>query len=211
MARKATFTKTQFVESAIRVVRKKGYESLSVRELSREMGSSTSPIFTLFGSFEALKAEVMKQIFDILNRYLSVAIDYTPIFKEYGRRLVYFAKEEPMLFRAIHMGNHSASFHINELESMCKTGIMDELNLSEEQATLLLDQVYIFADGLATEMAFGSKVISDDEINMRLGLAFRGTYLVVKQGLEQPLISPHRSESGEAKHIVKVSEDEFDK
>lgn len=204
MSRKATFTKQEILDCAIKIVRKKGFEALSARELSREMGCSTSPIFTIYNSFESVKADTMQQVFAILNRYLSGAINYTPVFREYGRRLIYFAKQEPMLFRAVHLANHSGKIHINDIESHCKLALMEEFGFNDEQATFLLDQVYYFADGLASHMAFGTTVLSDDEINLRLSAAFRGAFFVVKQGIKVPVETPHLNENGEPKYVINV-------
>ena len=52
MPRKALFTKEEIVEKALDLVRRKGLDALTARELGAALGSSSRPIFTLYNNME---------------------------------------------------------------------------------------------------------------------------------------------------------------
>ena len=54
MAPKNKFTKTEMVEAALRVVRAKGAGGLTAKNIGDELGTSTQPIFTAFGSMDGI-------------------------------------------------------------------------------------------------------------------------------------------------------------
>ena len=58
MAPKNKFTREEMVEAALRVVRKKGIDALTAKALAEELGTSTQPVFTCFGTMDAAKSEV---------------------------------------------------------------------------------------------------------------------------------------------------------
>ena len=58
MAPKNKFTKEEMVEAALQVVRSQGIDCLTAKTMADELGTSTQPIFTAFGSMDAVKQEV---------------------------------------------------------------------------------------------------------------------------------------------------------
>ena len=52
MAPKNKFSREEMVSAAVAVVRKKGLEGLTAKALAEELGTSTQPIFTCFGSMD---------------------------------------------------------------------------------------------------------------------------------------------------------------
>ena len=67
MAPKNKFTRAEMVEAALRVVRKKGIDALTAKALAEELGTSTQPVFTCFGTMDTLKKEVRaaaEQVYD---------------------------------------------------------------------------------------------------------------------------------------------------
>lgn len=60
MPPKPKFTREEIVAAALQVVRTRGLEALTTREIAAELGTSTRPIFTYFESMEQVRAEVRK-------------------------------------------------------------------------------------------------------------------------------------------------------
>ena len=58
MAPKNKFTKEEMTEAALRVVRSLGGSGLTAKTLADELGTSTQPIFTAFGSMEGVRKAV---------------------------------------------------------------------------------------------------------------------------------------------------------
>lgn len=192
MPRKALFTKTQLIDGALRVIRKSGIEGLSSRSLSKEMHCSTSPIFTVYESFEALKQDVIGHVFDMFDRYVEDCLNCCPAFKEYGRRLISFAQKEPRLFQVLQYRLDQATPVLNHVEEVCMEALMKDYQLSQEQAVLLIDQLRIFGYGLGGEIAFCHRSISDQEVDRYLSMAFYGTMMILKHPEELPHVSNER-------------------
>ena len=94
MARPSIYTKEAVLKAAIEVVRRDGEEALTARNIGKELGSSSRPLFTLYDNMESLHADVRKEAVRIYNEYVSDCLDYVPAFKEYGLRLVHFGIKE---------------------------------------------------------------------------------------------------------------------
>ena len=69
MAPKNKFTKEEMVEAAVRVVRAKGIDGLTAKTLADELGTSTQPIFTAFGSMDTVRQEVYAAAVRVYDAY----------------------------------------------------------------------------------------------------------------------------------------------
>ena len=56
------FTREEVIDAAFEIVRHQGLEKLSARLVAGALKSSTTPIYSLFGSTEALEIDVLKKI-----------------------------------------------------------------------------------------------------------------------------------------------------
>lgn len=48
MPRKARFSREDIIAAGLRIVKERGYEAVSARALGKELGTSSSPMFTMF-------------------------------------------------------------------------------------------------------------------------------------------------------------------
>ena len=71
MAPKNKFTKEEMTEAALRVVRSRGTDGLTAKTLADELGTSTQPVFTAFGSMEGVRTAVCAAAIGIYDRYTS--------------------------------------------------------------------------------------------------------------------------------------------
>ena len=74
MAPKYKFTKEEMVEAALRVVRTKGIGGLTAKTMADELGTSTQPIFTSFGSMEGIKREVYAAAVRVYDGYTDAGL-----------------------------------------------------------------------------------------------------------------------------------------
>ena len=81
MPPKAKFTREEVVRTALEMVRENGMDTLSARNLSARLGSSASPIFTIFQNMEDVQQEVISAAHEIYRNYLREDISALP-----GRR-----------------------------------------------------------------------------------------------------------------------------
>lgn len=69
MPRKIQFTADEIVEAAFALVRKSGWEGLSVTAVAKKIGSSTMPIYSYFDNLEKLKDAVVLKGWELLMEY----------------------------------------------------------------------------------------------------------------------------------------------
>ena len=140
MPRKALFTKEEMVEKALDLVRRKGIDALTARELGAALGSSSRPIFTLYNNMEEVNADVKKAAQQLFSDYVADVNDYTPAFKEFGLRLVRFAREEQNLFNLLFFHKDAdVSNEIHPKAMECLDVICSDYGISKEQAISSLD------------------------------------------------------------------------
>lgn len=71
MAPKNKFTREEMVAAAVRVVQKMGAAALTAKSLAEELGTSTQPVFTCFGTMDTAKAEVYDAAEQVFDEYLT--------------------------------------------------------------------------------------------------------------------------------------------
>lgn len=69
MAPKNKFTKDEMIAAALRVVRHKGIDGLTAKTMADELGTSTQPIFTGFGSMDGVRQEVYAAAVRVYDGY----------------------------------------------------------------------------------------------------------------------------------------------
>lgn len=62
------------VSAALQVVRANGIDGLTAKALADELGTSTQPVFTAFGSMDALRQAVHAAALDIYDRYMNAGL-----------------------------------------------------------------------------------------------------------------------------------------
>ena len=74
MAPKNKFTKEEMVEAAMRVVRARGINGLTAKTLADELGTSTQPVFTAFGSMDTVRQEVYAAAVRVYDGYADAGL-----------------------------------------------------------------------------------------------------------------------------------------
>ena len=85
MPPKFKFTKDEIITAAFETVRERGEDALTAREVAKKLGSSSSPIFTVFADMGELKGEVRKRAKTLFDDYMKVALDFTPAYNAHVR------------------------------------------------------------------------------------------------------------------------------
>ena len=156
MPPKPKYMKEEIVNAAYELTREKGINAVVAREVGKRLNTSASPIFTVWSSMEELKEEVWKLAKQKYQEYMAGIFDYEPSFKEFGMRWVGFAAEEPNLYRLLFLSRkdtHNPYIRFKqEFENILTPlvgEIMKSFELSGEDAEDLLNQMIIFANGIA--------------------------------------------------------------
>lgn len=189
MPPKAKYTREEIISKAFEMARKKGIDSVVARELGKELGTSSSPIFTAFKNMEELQNEVRKVAMREFEAYVHDAVNYTPAFKYVGMKMIEFAMKEPKLFQLLYMrehdGNQTYSMLIDELGDtveVCIEIMQKDYVLNRQEAELLFRQVWLHTFGICVLVAGKVCQITSEEISEMLSLEFKGTLMLIKSG-----------------------------
>ena len=101
MAPRNKFTKEEMTEAALRVVRSRGIGALTAKTLAKELGTSTQPVFTCFGSMEGVREAVRAAAQAVYDGYAAAGLSERVPFFGFGMQYLRFAREEPELYRLL--------------------------------------------------------------------------------------------------------------
>ena len=185
MPPKPKYTKEEIVNAAYELTREKGIDAVVAREVGKRLNTSSSPLFTLWNSMEELKMEVWMLAKQKYQAYMEDIFDYTPAFKEYGMRCVRFAAEEPNLYRMLFLTereNHSPYLRFKEEFGTLYARLVEEIRksfeLSGEDAEELLNQMIIFANGIAAFVITDKRSFSEESVSRHLSQVCIGAVMV---------------------------------
>lgn len=186
MPPKAKFTKKQISSAALDIIREKGKENLTARELGKKLGSSACPIFTAFENMEQVNEAAKQAARDLYGEYVKVGLKETPAFKGVGTQYIRFAIEEPKLFRLLFMSEQQGKPDvlnvlpvIDENYSAILLSVETSYGVHGNLAEKLYRHLWIYTHGIAVLCATNMCVFTAEEIGKMMA--------EVRQGLLQTL------------------------
>lgn len=187
MPPKAKFTKEQITKAALGVVSEKGAQALTAKELGAALGTSTTPIFTVFNSMQEVQDEVMLAAMERFEEYAHKAAHIKPVFKQVGMQMILFAKEEPKLYQLIFMFSigEAQTFddiyaHLGLLADECLDVLQKDYDLSKDNAKTLFEHVWIHTFGIGALCATGTCDFSNEQIAQMLTQDFTAMMMLMK-------------------------------
>ena len=189
MPPKAKFTKEQITKAALGVVSEKGVQALTAKELGAALGTSTTPIFTVFNSMQEVQDAVMLAAMERFEEYAHKAAHLGPVFKQVGMQMILFAKEEPKLYQLIFMSSISEAqtfddiyAHLGSLADECLNVFQKDYDLSKADAKTLFEHVWIHTFGIGALCATGTCDFSHEQIAQMLTQDFTAMMMLMKSG-----------------------------
>lgn len=204
MARPSSVTREAVLRAAVEIVRREGEERLSARNVGRHLGCSVRPLFTLYENMEEFRRDVRRTAVGIFWDYVRDCLDYVPALKEYGLRLVRFARTDNNLFRMIFFSPDMTFSDFGPQMAVCRDAMAADYGLSDSQAWHLMRSVWIHACGLAMLCQSGALSLSDEEISDALSEQFVGAFSLMRSGRDVSGVIPARRESEDAPITLKV-------
>ena len=173
MAPKNKFTKEEMVEAAIRVVRDKGIDGLTAKTLADELGTSTQPVFTAFGSMDAVRQEVYAAAVRVYDGYVNAGLKEKIPFFGVGMQYIRFAREEPELYRFLFLTRtqeqeYSAMRSMRHLQALVRPTLVNVYLITDEEAALYFRDLWFVVHSLSTLIVTGDCPYSDREIGQIL-------------------------------------------
>lgn len=184
MSKSVTITKEMILASAFDIVREKGLEGISNRELAKKLNCSIRPIYYQFQNVEELYNELYVEIEKYFYKFLMDNMnDYMPKYKQVGINYIKFAKEEKEFFKILFMSevdlglNDFIAKDMEDFKELSKL-IKISTNLNDENIESFHIKMWIFSHGLATLVASSTINISDEQLKQLLSLEFQALMLL---------------------------------
>lgn len=170
MPPKPKFSKEEIVAAALDLVRERGMEGLTARELGQRLGSSARPIFTVFSSMEEVQDAVRDAALTRFESYAQKVPHDIPAFMQLGLQMVLFAKEEPKLYLLRFLPENPVEglredlvARMQALADPCKEEFQKLYGFSRESAENLFQHIWICIFGVGTLSAIGVYKLSDSQ------------------------------------------------
>lgn len=173
MAPKNKFTKEEMTGAALRIVRARGINCLTAKTIADELGTSTRPIFTAFGSMDEVRQAVYAAAVRVYDSYTSVGLKEEIPFLGVGKSYIRFAKEEPELYRFLFLtrtqeNEYGAIKSMQHLQALVRPAMMDIYHITADEADLYFRDLWLVAHSLSTLIVTGDCPYSDREIGQIL-------------------------------------------
>ena len=189
MPPKPTFTREEIVQTALDVVSRKGVEALTAKKLGDALGSSARPIFTVFTSMKEVQDAVRAAAMRRFESFAEQKLPGMPLFKQVGMRMVLFGAREPKLYQLLFMqeNRNAVSFddvfgELGPTAETCIALIRETYSLSETEARLLFENVWIYTFGVGALCATRVCHFSEEKLGEMLSTEFQAMMLLVKTG-----------------------------
>lgn len=171
--------KEDLLKGAIKIIRTKGIEELSARNLAKTCDCSTQPIFRLFENMDDLKKTVYEDVYKIQKKYLTNGENHQVPFIGVGLSYIEFAQKEKNLFKFLFMTTNSKYNNILEMaetEEGLKYIEMIEKStgLSKSSSKQIYINTWLIIHGIASMMATTNSELSPSEIETIIFDAFKG-------------------------------------
>lgn len=161
MPPKVKFQKEEIVVAALEIVRKKGIEAVTAREVAAELGVSPRPIFTWFTTMEQLKVEVYAMAKQRYRDYIETGLKGPVPFLGVGQQYIRFAKEEPELYKLLFLtkpdeavGGAMDALHFSQ--GLVRESIMRIYHMDAETADKYFRNLWLVA------FSFATLIVTDD-------------------------------------------------
>ena len=190
MARPVSITKGKILAAALDVVRKGGASALTARSLSTALGCGANAIFSAYRSMEGVLSAVKSEARRLFRERIGAGFSLNPPFKGFGLALLWFAMDEPQLYKIVIEEKVSAmsiedyiDAHIGfKVESVA--AISQSFGLQEKDAEMLYYQMVIVALGIAHICVEGSVPLSMTQASEIFGKNVRAFLMVIHAGVD---------------------------
>lgn len=187
MPPKPKYTKDEIIAAALGVAAAKGIDALTAKELGAALGTSTSPIFTVFDTMMEVQQAVRTAALERFESYVHKAARYEPAFKQIGMQMILFAKEEPRLYQLLFM---TANGEVRSFDDIYERlgSVADEsleaieatYGFSRGDARALFEHTWIHTFGIGAMCATGMCDFPEEKISEMLTQDFTAMIAYMK-------------------------------
>lgn len=188
MPPKPKFTREEIVQTALEIVSQKGVEALTAKELADALGSSARPIFTVFNSMKEVQDEVRAAAMHrFVESFAEQKLPGMPLFTQVGMQMALFGAREPKLYQLLFMQENRSAVSFDDVfgelgptAGTCIGLIREEYDMSEAEARLLFENIWIFTFGVGALCATRMCHFSEAKLGEMLSTEFQAMMLLVR-------------------------------
>lgn len=192
MPPKPKFTREEIVQTALDIVSRKGVEALTAKELGDALGSSARPIFTVFAGMKEVQEAVRAAAMRRFESFAEQRLPGMPLFKQVGMQMVLFGAQEPKLYQLLFMRENRNAVRFDDVfgelgptADNCISRLREEYDMSEAEAKLLFENVWIYTFGVGALCATRMCRFSEETLGQMLSTEFQAMLRFVKAGAEE--------------------------
>lgn len=155
MPAKKQITKEMILNAAIKLLKEEGYDAVNIKQLAKELGCSTQPVYLSFSGMEELRNELVPLAVEKFKTYMKSS-SKDGIIRLYDLSYIHFARKEPQLFCFLFMRPNAFSEIKQALYPVIEQSIKELMNtyhISHEEADILHDQLWMHTHGIASMIA----------------------------------------------------------
>lgn len=161
MPPKVKFQREEIVNAALRVVREKGPDAITAREVAAALEVSPRPIFTWFDSMDELRGEVWNQAKELYHAYIERGLKEPIPFLGVWREYVRFAREEPKLYSLLFLSRPDgviggAADAMRFSQDLVRDSVMRVYNVDAPVADRYFRDLWLVA------FSFATLIVTDD-------------------------------------------------
>lgn len=166
--RKKVYTKEHILNAAYEVVLKDGFHGFTARNVAKQMGISTQPIYLEFENMADLKGALLDKIYNHLFYEVFTKEITGDTLIDLGLSYINFAKEQPKLFSALFIEEYGGGKRIHDFSFDYFKNLIHEHpkyhSLKDDAISALHIGSWITVTGFATLAASGIMHPSQEEI-----------------------------------------------
>lgn len=169
MAPKVKYTKDEIIVETLELVRTRGIEAVTARDVAVQLNTSPRPIFTWFDTMDELKLEVFKLAEEKYRRFIEKGLKEELPVLGICKQSVMFARKEPELYRLLFLNKpiYNTANRLNGfklIQSLARSPIMQYFRVDARQADGYFHELYFITIALSTLSATGSCPYTDAKI-----------------------------------------------
>lgn len=168
MARKATITIQDILETAFVMTREEGFQNVTARKVAAKAGCSTQPIFRVYKNMEELCAAVYEKAIVYFQEYIAKNESKSNVpFVDLGMAYISFAMEEKNLFKLLFVTKGTVQKEMYEVVNGENGNVMKEVSkasaLGCKNASAMFMKMWIFIHGAACMSLTGDYDLKNEE------------------------------------------------
>lgn len=170
MPPKQRITREMILETAKTIVQRDGIGSVNSRNIAKELGCSTQPIFSQFPTMEDLRQGVHDYCCMLFEQEVLQDKEETDFFKKSYLKVIHLAKEDENLFRFIYLSENCYGQEFLQTRMRYESNhrllaqIREQFGLNEKEGQDILHRCSLLVHGIATLLATTNVNYSDEEV-----------------------------------------------